>query len=177
MVRYFKINDPYRLLTLFLFILLTRTGAILFGFPYSQLHSDLFQSVNEESVHTIFGWFCVLLNFISSDPTIISVVISSILITLQAFIINTIFIRSKVFNQNTYIPAAIYVMLFSLSPEYILLSPQLCAITFILIGINHMFFHLQYRGSEENIFNTGVMFGLATLFEPSSFVFVFLKFR
>ncbi len=37
-----------------------------------------------------------------------------------------------------------------------------------------MLFHLQYRGSEENIFSTGFVLGVAILIHPSSVVFILL---
>ncbi len=103
-----------------------------------------------------------------------SVVLSSLLVTLQAFSLNSILINNKALPQNTYLPAACYVLILSSSPEFMMLSPALCAITFVLIGINYMLFHLQYRGSEENILSTGFLFGLAILFHPPAILFIVL---
>lgn len=175
MIRYFKINDPYRLLTLFLFIVATRTAVIFIGFPssfsnYSSISQD------SEQFGILFLWIIQLIEFAFGASLIPSIVLSSLLVFVQAFSLNSILIRSKALTHNTYLPAAIYILVLSASPEFMLLSPALFTITFVMIGLNYMFFHLQYRGTEENILSTGVVFGLASLFDPSSAVFIILLF-
>jgi hypothetical protein len=176
LVRYFKINDPYRLLTLFLFIVVTRTIILLYGFPFTGIHSGYFSGDNGQHLGSLFLWMTELIGFIFRDPLIPSFVLSAILVFLQAFSLNSILIRSKALSSNTYLPAACYILILSASPEFMVLSPAMFAITFVLIGINYMLFHLQYRGSEENILSTGVVFGLASLFDPSSTIFILLIF-
>ena len=176
MVRYFKINDPYRLLALFLFVIATRIAVVFVEHPFTSLHSSYFDSESHLVYGTLFLWITWAITFIFGDPFILSVVLSGLLITVQAFFLNSILIRSKGLNQNTYLPAACYVLILSASPEFMLVSPALFSITFILIGINYMLFHLQYGGSEENIISTGFVFGLATLFDPSSAILILLPF-
>jgi len=176
LVRYFKINDPYRLLTLFLFIVITRTLILLNGFPFTGIHSSYFSGENGQQTASLFLWMTELISFIFKDPLIPSFVLSGFLVFLQAFSLNSILIRNKALSQNTYLPAACYILILSSSPEFLVLSPAMFAVTFVLIGINYMLFHLQYRGTEENILSTGVVFGLASLFDPSSTVFILLIF-
>lgn len=175
MIRYFKINDPYRLLTLFIFIVVTRTAVIIIDFP-SNFSTYYSLSQDSEKLGTLFLWITELIRFAFGTSLIPSIVLSSLLVFVQAFSLNSILIRSKALTQNTYLPAAIYILVLSASPEFMLLSPALFAVTFIMIGLNYMFFHLQYRGTEENILSTGVVFGLASLFDPSSAVFIVLLF-
>ena len=175
MIRYFKINDPYRLLTLFLFIVATRTAVIIIGFR-SNFSTYYSLSPDSEQLGTLYLWITELLQFAFGASLIPSIVLSSLLVFVQAFSLNSILIRNKALTQNTYLPAAIYILILSASPEFMLLSPALFAVTFIMIGLNYMFFHLQYRGTEENILSTGVVFGLASLFDPSSAVFILLLF-
>jgi len=176
LVRYFKINDPYRLLALFLFIVATRTLILLIGFPFNGLHSSYFSGNNGQHLGSLFLWMTELIAFIFRDPLIPSFVLSGFLVFIQAFSLNSILIRNKALSQNTYLPAACYILILSASPEFMVLSPAMFAVTFILIGINYMLFHLQYRGTEENILSTGVVFGLASLFDPSSTIFILLIF-
>lgn len=151
MVRYFKINDPYRLLTLFLFVAIVRVAVLLIGFPFTELHASYYTVESALQLGPLFLWLTKFISSAFGDPLIPSVVLSSLLVTLQAFSLNSILINNKALPQNTYLPAACYVLILSSSPEFMMLSPALCAITFVLIGINYMLFHLQYRGSEENI--------------------------
>jgi len=176
LVRYFKINDPYRLLTLLLFVAATRIMVYFIGLPISEQHSNYFSVTDEQHFGTLFLWITKLISFPFQSPLIPSIVLSSLLVFIQAFSLNSILFRSKALTQNTYLPAACYVLILSASPEFMLISPALFAITFILIGINYMLFHLQYRGSEENILSTGFVFGLASLFDPSSALLILVLF-
>ena len=119
-------------------------------------------------------WVKDFIILLFQKPEIPSVVLSGLLIILQAFSLNSILIRSKALPQNTYLPAACYILMANASPEFLFASPQMMAVTFVLIGINNMFFHLQYRGSEENILGTGFVFGLSILFHPPSAIFIVL---
>lgn len=92
-------------------------------------------------------------------------VLSAFVILFQATYINSLFIRYKSFEQNTYIPAAVMVVLFHLSYDFLTLSPVLMGSTFILLALGQLFSQtvLQKEGSDS-ILLVGVFGGIAACF-------------
>lgn len=92
-------------------------------------------------------------------------VLSAFVILFQATYINLLFIRYKSFEQNTYIPAAVMVVLFHLSYDFLTLSPVLMGSTFILLALGQLFSQtvLQKEGSDS-ILLVGVFGGIAACF-------------
>jgi len=63
----------------------------------------------------------------------------------------------------------------SLSYDYYILSPILMSQTFILLGLNSIFSHVENRAKkDEVILNLGLYFGVATLFYLPSFIYYFI---
>lgn len=189
MIRYFKVNDPYRLLAVLIFLVVTRTIVLLLDNPFTLLLTEaesMGLDINNgaffaESLSTnagpLYYYLYAVLTFLTSDTTLLSIILATAFIMIQAFLLNAILIRSASLNDNTYLPAIIYSFLLSSSPEFLFLSPELLSITFVLLGLNFLFTHLKYRGSEENIISTGFMFGIAALFAKPAFLlllFIFL---
>lgn len=95
---------------------------------------------------------------------IISVIIASMLILFNAIFLNSMFIRNSSFEESSFLPAAIFVILMSASKSFYFLSPALLGSSFLLVSLNYLFHHIKYRGTEENILNTGFTIGIACLF-------------
>ena len=185
LIRFFKLNDPYRLLAILLFLLVTRIGAILLENPFTYVQQEsetigqfvndgglVIESLGPTNAGPLYALFYGLITYISQDTAIISAILSALFVFLQAFLLNTILIRLAAFNDNSYVPAIIYAVLMSTSPELMTLGPEMVSITFVLIGLNYLLTHLKYRGSEENIISTGFTFGLAALFAKAAFFFL-----
>lgn len=182
MIRYFKVNDPYRLLAVLIFLVVTRIVALVLENPFLLLHTEsegMGTAINNgaffiEGLSTnagpLYYYLYAVLTFFSDNTLWLSVILATSLVMVQAFLLNAILIRSAALNDNTYLPAIIYTFLLSSSPEFLFLSPELLSITFVLLGLNFLFIHLKYRGSEENIISTGFMFGIAALFTKPAFL-------
>ena len=185
MIRFFKVNDPYRLLVILAFLLAVRTVFILLDGPFVklQLEQDMIGAfvnggglIVEDLMVTnagpLYVYFYGLITYLSPESLYISAALSALFVMVQAFLLNTILIRLAAFNENTYLPAFIYAVLMSATPEFMTLSPEMVSITFALIGLNFMLTHLKYRGTEENILSTGFAFGLAALFAKPAFLYI-----
>jgi len=185
LIRFFKLNDPYRLLAIFIFLLATRLAAVLLGNPFVFLQHEsetlgqfinqgglIIEELGSTNAGPLYALFYGLITFISEDTLIFSAALSTVFVFLQAFLLNTILIRLAAFNENTYLPAIVYAILMSASPEFMTLGPEMISITFVLMGLNFLLTHLKYRGTEENIISTGFAFGLAALFAKSAFFFL-----
>lgn len=100
-------------------------------------------------------------------------ILAALVILFQVTYINSLFIRYKSFEENTYIPAAIMVVLFHLSYDFLTLSPALMGSTFILLALGQLFSQtvLQKEGSDS-VLLVGVFGGIAACFHFPLVVFL-----
>lgn len=100
----------------------------------------------------------------SINAGFLSIILTSLIILLNSILLNSIFIRNASFEESSYIPAALYIIIMSASKDFYFLSPTLIGSSFVLISLNFLLHHIKYRGTEENILSTGFMVGIACLF-------------
>lgn len=86
------------------------------------------------------------------------------LVIVQAGLFNNILLRNKAYDENTYVPAFLYVMLICGTMDFMALSPQLMALTFILLALNHVFRRIDNVVTDELFMYSGVYLGIATFF-------------
>jgi hypothetical protein len=100
-------------------------------------------------------------------------VLAALVILFQVTYINSLFIKYKSFEENTYLPAAIMVVLFHLSFDFLTLSPALMGSTFILLALGQLFSQtvLQEEGSDS-VLLVGVFGGIAACFHFPLVVFL-----
>lgn len=94
---------------------------------------------------------------------ILSIILAAVLILFNAVFLNSLFIRNSSFEESSFLPAAIFVILMSASQNFYFLSPALIGSSFVLISLNYLFYHVKFRGNEENILSTGFTIGIACL--------------
>ena len=99
--------------------------------------------------------------------------VSIILVVIQCGIFNNLLLKNKAYNQNTYIPALLYMLFMHLSFDFITLSPILMGMTFTLLGINNLFQRMDNTTRDDLFVRIGLYLGIATLFYlPFFFYFV-----
>lgn len=183
MLQFFRINDPYRILFIFLILVIIRVSWILVGLPLSlpelkwlligerlsdgfTMYKDLFDYTGPLAA-LVYKW----LDVIFGRSRWVHMIFSTLLITIQAGILNNILLKNKTFSENTYIPAFVYVILASSTLDFFALSPQLMALTFILLSLNFIFRRIDNIVTDELFLYSGIFLGLATLFYLPSVVF------
>lgn len=67
-------------------------------------------------------------------------------------------------DMRNYIPAAVYVVVCSLFPEFLFLTPALLANTFVLFSMMYLFRTYKSNESATDLFDTGLYLGMASLF-------------
>lgn len=108
-----------------------------------------------------------LLTFITPDGYLIYRILGLLLVIVQAVIFNFGLIQYKAYNQNTYVPSLVYVILMMGMEDYITLSPQLMGVTFVLFSINLTFRIIEGRKrADEDFLKIGLFSGFAALFYP-----------
>lgn len=118
------------------------------------------------------GLFSIL-DWVFGRSPIVYEILGRILIFLQAFYWNTILIRYRVFQENTYLPALIFTALFQISFDLNYLSPQLLGGTFLVFALGQLFSQtvLQKETSESTLL-IGLYGGIATGFHWNYLLFL-----
>ncbi len=110
------------------------------------------------SIYQVFTWLF--------GRSVLALLIIGTLITfIQAVVINNFSISAKIFENNTYLPALIYILFTTTHPAFFTLSPSLIGLTFILLGLGKLLNHVEFRAKADiHLILIGLYFGIATLF-------------
>ncbi|WP_157971949.1 hypothetical protein [Pleomorphovibrio marinus] len=177
MLSFFKFNDPIRLVGIILLLLLLRLPYMWMGTPVTQpemlwllvgerisegfmLYTDIRDNTAPLSA-LIYGG----LHFIFGRTLWPYHLLASFIIFLQSAYINSLFLSHKSYDENTYLPAFITVLLFHFSYDLLTLSPVLLGSTFLLLAIGQLFSLATInQNNTEAIVLLGLFAGLAPCF-------------
>ncbi len=183
MLSIFKINDPYRLIIVLLFLI-----AVQLPFYFSNLFITIpeieWQVLGRELANgkTLYvdiyhntGILSSLVYWILAEILpgnyFVYRLLALLLIFFQALLFNVILIQHRAYNQNTYVPAAIYAVLMMGIPDIGMLSPQLMSLTFILFAFDLTFSHIEGKKKVDWIvLKIGLYLGIASLFFPLNYL-------
>lgn len=186
MFNFFRINDPYRLIFVFVLLLIVRSIFWIIGIPLSQLefkflligerlgdgfimYKDAYDYTSPLSVF-VYKW----IDIIFGRSRGIHHFISTLLIFTNAAILNFLLIRNRAYTENNYLPGLFYVLFSFAIPDFFALSPQLMSSTFILLALNNVFMRVDNQASDELFLFAGLFLGVAILFYLPSLVFFLL---
>ncbi|MCB0496629.1 MAG: hypothetical protein KDC79_10885 [Cyclobacteriaceae bacterium] len=180
---FFKINDPFRLVPIFLLAFLFKIPAFLHPIQFAEtthwfvigkamhsgtLYVDIWDRIAPFSavVYQVIDWLF--------GRSILALYILGTLLTfLQAAIFNNMLMRAKVYENNSYLPALIYVLFTSSHPALFTLSPALMGLTLVLLGLGNMLRHVEFRAKKDiQIIMIGLYFGMSSLFYFPYIVFI-----
>ncbi|MDW3209022.1 MAG: hypothetical protein R8N23_04100 [Reichenbachiella sp.] len=182
MLTFFKTNDPYRLIGVFLLLLVIRVPMFISGVPMilpelkwlligERLGSDdytMYQDVWDYTAPLavfVYKWLFILFGKTRVPYFIISV----LLVVIQAGIFNNVMLRNKAYNGSTYVPALLYMVFMNAFFDFLTLSPVLLSMTFVLLAMNNLFKRMDNQTKDELFIFTGVFLGIATLFYLPTF--------
>lgn len=176
MLRFFRINDPYRLLGILILLILIALplwidsnvltwpelkarilGEAISGgkLMYIQVYDD-----TPPLASAFFG----LMNWLFGRSVFAWQFIAFLLIFFQAAYFGIILITNKAYEENTYLPSLIYGLLAFFSFDLFSFTPELLASTFLLFTINNLFKEIEFRVQRDDIvLKVGVTIGLASL--------------
>lgn len=186
MLSFFKINDPFRLVPIFLIAFLIKLPAYLNPIQFSEathwfvigeamhsrtLYVDIWDGIAPFSavVFQVIVW-------LFGRSILALYMLGTLLTFFQAAIFNNMLMRAKVFENNTYVPALIYVLFTSSHPGFFTLSPTLMGLTLVLLGLGNLLRHVEFRAKKDiQIIMIGLYFGIATLFYFPFVVFLIIS--
>lgn len=182
MIRYFRINDPYRLVGLFVLLLILYLPLFIYGNEISvpELYNLLLGEKQNEGYTMYKGvvddsgplaaWTHETLDSLFGRSMLIRDVLAFLIIFLQSAYIGILFISRKVFSENTYIPSLLFALLFFFSPDTLSLSNELLGAGVLLLALHSLLQEIEFRNErDESVFNVGLFISIASLF---SFAFI-----
>ncbi|MCU0438578.1 MAG: hypothetical protein MUC49_11775 [Raineya sp.] len=99
-------------------------------------------------------------------------VISGILVFIQAIQWNYWLIRTKMYQERNQIPAIIYLVMTCLWVDCYTLTPEIMANTFLIMALGNVFVHLNDQNQTEKSFEIGLYLGIAGMFHLPYFLFI-----
>ncbi|WP_293012924.1 hypothetical protein [Mongoliibacter sp.] len=114
-----------------------------------------------------------ILHIVFGRSIIVYKVIAGLIVFIQIAYLNSLFMRYKSFDENTYIPAFVVLILFYCSFDLVTLSPALLGSTFIVFALGQLFAQtvLQKEGSDS-VLLVGLLAGIALCFHFPLVIFL-----
>ncbi len=184
MLSYFRVNDPYRMLGIFALLIVIRLPFLLSGSSLTvpelnwMLVGEQLSEGNRlyigvwDNIGPLAALIYSLIEFIFNRSQTVYVLLAILLTTYQALVFNTFLINKKAYNETTYVPAFVYVILSSFAFDFYILSPVLISLTWILLALRNVFYRVESRSQDNRILSTGIYIGLAALCYLPSIVFL-----
>ena len=187
LLRFFRINDPYRLLALFVIIVLISLPFLLL--PTGPLLGEIKNTVLGEAIaegklmyiqvfddtpplaSALFG----LMHILFGRSVLAGHIVAMAIVFFQASYFAVLLINNKAYAENTYLPALVYGVLCFFSFDLLSFSPDLLASTVLLFALNQLFHEVEFKiQQDEIVLKLGVYLGLATFIVFSYWVFLLL---
>jgi len=185
MIQFFRLNDPFRIIGVFVILLILRLPFLLGDFPFTVAELDwllLGEAMdNDKPLYSAF-WDTTgplsagvywLLHELFGRSRVPFFALSILLVTVQAFFFNLYLIRANVYNEKTYLPALLYALFMSFSFDFFTLSPVLMALTFLVFMLPNLF-KLDEGAADREVFRVGLFLGIAVLFYLPSVFFLLM---
>ena len=186
MLSFFKVNDPFRLIGVVLYLVLIAFVMLTF-FPFPTTEPNLiwmvlgerlsqgfflYQDVLDDTGPLSAGVFTVI-HFLFGRSELVFDILGRMLIFFQIVYWNNTLMRYRVFDENTYLPAIIMAALYHFSFDMTTLSPTLIGSTFLMLALGQLFSQtvLQKETSESTLL-IGLYGGLATGFHLNFVLFL-----
>jgi hypothetical protein len=185
LLHYFRVNDPYRVIGLLIFLLVIYIPFLIdvppLTFPelktmivgQKMLNGSALYTEVIDSIAPFTGWCFSIINWLFGDSVTGRHILAFVFLFMQAVILGLIFIDKKAFPDSSFIPSVIFGILCIFSFDTISLSGELFGSFFLLIALNSLFREIEFR--EENfemVLRCGLFIGIASLFEFSFSVYV-----
>lgn len=186
MFQFFKVNDPFRIIGVAFFLLLWTALYLFFStdlltkpqlswMVLGERLSDgflLYQEVLDDTSPLSAGVF-MWIDRLFGRSLLAYEILGRLLIIFQVILWNRTMIRYRVFTENTYLPAIVFLSLFHLSFDMLSLSPALLGSTFLILALSQLFSQtvLQKESSESTLL-IGIYGGLATGFHSIYVLFL-----
>lgn len=176
LLRYFRINDPYRLIGLLVISGILFIPAIVDSSHLSipELRSFLIgEKVRRGAVPFVdiidatgplTSWFYGLVDLVMGRSLGARHSVGFLALVSQAIFMGLVFINRKVFSENTFVPSLIFLVFVAFSHDTLALTGELLGMGFLLLALNNLFKELEFRTkSDDTVLALGFFISLASL--------------
>lgn len=176
LLRFFRINDPYRLLGLLVLLLLFSATYFIHAAPCTLQELRNFvlgeamadgKRMYIEIIDSTAPFMAGILGVVSwcfgrSLP--VQHLLALFVVFFQASRFAILLINNKAYNDNTYVPALIFGLLCFFSFDVLSFSPELLGSTMLLLALNNLFKEIEFQiQRDEIILNLGIYLSIASL--------------
>jgi hypothetical protein len=186
LLRYFRINDPYRLVALLILLLIIylplfidppaitapEQKAMMVGQKLAdgnRMYAEIIDNTGPLS-----AWFHALMDILFGSSLLARHIVAFIIIFFQSAFLGVIFITKRVFIENTFIPPLIFSLLYFFSFDTLALTDELLGSGVLLLAMNNLFKEIEFRTPRnETTFNLGIYLSFASLFHLPYIIFLF----
>ena len=185
MLRFFRVNDPYRLLGVLLLMVIVSIPLLVKpeAITLQELKSMVLgEALNDgKAMYTqvvddtpwLASQFAKWIELIFGRSLTARHILALLILFFQAGFFSFTLIRNKAYNENNYFPALIFGVLCFFSFDLLSLSSELFASTFLLFALNNLFKEIEFKAQrDETILNLGVYLGIAAMLVFSYSVFL-----
>lgn len=153
MIRAFRTSEPLNAVWLLLVVFLLRIP--LFFVADS--------AINLQYAEPLSSFFFSFLEDALSYP-VVNIVITGILICLQALWLNYLVLKYTLLFRNSYLPALFYVVMISIFPSYAFLNAAILSNFFALWIIDKLFSLYKTHKALSSVFDVGLIISIASMF-------------
>ncbi len=156
-------NSPFAVIFLFIFALVVKIQVLL--------HPQLPVMMHE---HFMYNYVLRALSSVFGRAAFAYTLLAVIMIFIQSLYLNSIALRHKLFPRNSYLTAFTYLLLTSMYPRFNFFSETLILNWLLMGATDIMFSFSQTTQPRKHIYNAGLLFSLAALFQFTSLAFLLL---
>lgn len=160
MLNLFRNNSIFAIIFAFFFLVLLRLS------PFFQtITADL--NINAPLAQFLFSWFQSF-----PDYYYFSIVSASLLVFIQAWLVNHITVQHSILEHDSFLPGLVFILLNSLYPAQMFLSPQLMANLFIILMFQRLCYLYEAEKPLYFVLDGGLYLGMAILFNYDTLVYL-----
>jgi hypothetical protein len=160
LINIFKKNNIFTLLYLIVFLVLIRLTPFFYKIP-------IVFDAKAPLAQLLFSWLSSLNNYYY-----ISIISASLLVLLQAWLVNYFVSKHAIISTHTYLPAFFFIIFNSIYAEQLLLSPQLISNLFFVLMFGRLCNLYQSEKGLYIVLDASFYLGLAVLFNYDALVFL-----
>jgi len=162
----FRKHNPFSIILLFFYGLLLRFSSFL----------SPVKPLSEPSDGYLYRQLIEAWQTRTDGDSILFPMLAYLLVFVQALMLNRIMSREKIMSRPNFLPAMAYLMVTALFPAWYGLSAVMLANTLLIPAWGNMNRLLNNRSAGTDLFNTGMLLGLASLIYAPSLIFLLLLF-
>lgn len=184
MLRFFRFNDPYRLLFVFAIVLVlgiktefefpALTTPELKGILVGEMMADGKRLYSEvwDSMPPVTAYVQYVLDLLFDRAQLPRHIITGLLIFFQAAFFGILLINNRAFNESNYLPSLLFGVLAFFSFDTVSFTREVIGSTLLLLAINNLLKEVEFkRQHDETMHNLGLYLGLASLSVFSYIIF------